>query len=185
MHYGLEWGERIEQLSFWLKQLIVVLILAGFLELTLPDNQLKGVAKLIMGLLIILLLIQPVAQLIHLPLAVAWVTPKQTDHTLATEQVIEEGLRLRNNWQQHLATEQEKLWEEKITQVSGMISGVKVTKVVVDCEVKTPIWVKLWVSPKITQGETWWRKDIEQRLKNGVRLVSDLAEEKIEVNWND
>lgn len=185
MQYEREWGESIEAISFWLKQLIIVLILAGFLELTLPDNQLKGVAKLIMGLLIILLLIQPVSQMLNLPLSIVWITPSKLNQSSETKKVIREGLKLRESWQRQITVEQERFWQQKIKQVTGMVTGVKVKRIVLYFQDNAPAQVRLWVSANGTQTEHWWRKDVEQRLRNAVQLVSDLREEKIEVNWND
>lgn len=52
-------------LSTWIKQIILVVLFATFLELLIPSNSYKKFVKVIMGLLILLTVLQPVLELIH------------------------------------------------------------------------------------------------------------------------
>ncbi|MFD1428066.1 stage III sporulation protein AF [Kroppenstedtia sanguinis] len=55
----------IELLSGWLKQIVVLVLLAVFMDLLLPNNSMDRYVKLVMGLLIILAMISPIFQWIH------------------------------------------------------------------------------------------------------------------------
>lgn len=50
-------------LASWIKQLVLVVILATFVDLLLPDNKMKRYARLVVGLLILLLILSPVLTL--------------------------------------------------------------------------------------------------------------------------
>lgn len=53
----------IEFLSDWMRGLILVIFLAVFLDMLLPNNVLQRYAKVVMGLLVILLMINPILKL--------------------------------------------------------------------------------------------------------------------------
>jgi stage III sporulation protein AF len=97
------------QIAVWLKTLIAMVILAGFLELLLPDNQMKSVTKLILGLAILLFLLRPLANLARLPAVLietlAGTSAPRVPETPATAQVIREGLLLRRQWQRDFKLE--------------------------------------------------------------------------------
>lgn len=50
----------------WTEQLIIMILIATLLELFLPDNRFQPYIKVVMGLLIILIMIAPLAELLHL-----------------------------------------------------------------------------------------------------------------------
>lgn len=55
----------IDWLSSWLKQIILLVLIATFLDLLLPNNAMDRYVKLVMGLLIIMAILSPLLQLIH------------------------------------------------------------------------------------------------------------------------
>ncbi|MDR6224657.1 stage III sporulation protein AF [Desmospora profundinema] len=55
----------IEWLSDWLKQIVILVLIATFLDLLLPNNALERYVKLVMGLLIILAMLVPIFDLFH------------------------------------------------------------------------------------------------------------------------
>ncbi|HBE80421.1 MAG TPA: stage III sporulation protein AF, partial [Firmicutes bacterium] len=57
----------MSQVTEWLRQLVAAIILAGLLEMLLPNNELKNVTKMVMGLLIMMILIQPLIKVFVLP----------------------------------------------------------------------------------------------------------------------
>jgi stage III sporulation protein AF len=92
----------VAQIAVWLKHLIAMVILAGFLELVLPDNQFKNVTKLILGLAIMLFLLQPLSKFYQLPATLTGVMAEAflpAPTTPATTQVMREGLIIRQKWQ--------------------------------------------------------------------------------------
>jgi stage III sporulation protein AF len=55
----------MEWLADWLKQIVLLVLIAAFLDLLLPNNALERYVKLVMGLLIILAILTPVFQLVQ------------------------------------------------------------------------------------------------------------------------
>ncbi|SMO39964.1 stage III sporulation protein AF [Melghirimyces algeriensis] len=55
----------IELMSNWLKQIVVLVLIAVFIDLLLPNNTMEKYVKLVMGLLIILAILSPILQLIQ------------------------------------------------------------------------------------------------------------------------
>ncbi|PTM58522.1 stage III sporulation protein AF [Desmospora activa] len=55
----------IAWLSDWLKQIVMLVLIATFLDLLLPNNALDRYVKLVMGLLIILAMLSPVLNLLQ------------------------------------------------------------------------------------------------------------------------
>ncbi|GAA0296362.1 stage III sporulation protein AF [Gracilibacillus halotolerans] len=58
----------IEYFMNWMLQIIVFIILAMLVDLVIPGNKLKQYVKLVIGLLLILIIIQPVLQLFNMDL---------------------------------------------------------------------------------------------------------------------
>lgn len=57
----------MDTLSAWIKQIILLVLFATFLELLIPSNNYKKFIKVIMGLLILVAVLQPVLNLIQQP----------------------------------------------------------------------------------------------------------------------
>lgn len=55
----------IEWLSDWIKQIVILVLIATFLDLLLPNNALERYVKLVMGLLIILAMLVPIFDLLQ------------------------------------------------------------------------------------------------------------------------
>ncbi len=55
----------IELLSGWLKQIVILVMIAAFIDLLLPNNAMERYVKLVMGLLIILAILSPIFQLLR------------------------------------------------------------------------------------------------------------------------
>lgn len=54
----------VSWMSDWLKQIVLLVLIATFIDLLLPNNRLDRYVKLVMGLLIILAMLSPVFQLL-------------------------------------------------------------------------------------------------------------------------
>lgn len=55
----------IDWISNWLKQIILLVLIATFIDLLLPNNAMDRYVKLVMGLLIIMAILSPLLQLFH------------------------------------------------------------------------------------------------------------------------
>jgi stage III sporulation protein AF len=56
----------MEWLTLWLKKIILLVLLAAFLDLILPNTSLQRYVKMVMGLIILLTILSPVFTLFHL-----------------------------------------------------------------------------------------------------------------------
>ena len=52
-------------LGEWLRKLVGTVVILGFLELLLPEGEMHRFARVVMGLLVLLVMLQPLAALIH------------------------------------------------------------------------------------------------------------------------
>lgn len=57
----------MQWLSDWLKQLIIIVMLAAFVDLLLPNNAMQRYVKLVVSLFIILVLLSPIIHLLNSP----------------------------------------------------------------------------------------------------------------------
>ncbi|PTX53920.1 stage III sporulation protein AF [Melghirimyces profundicolus] len=55
----------MELLSGWLKQIVILVLVATFIDLLLPNNSMERYVKLVMGLLIIMAILSPLFQLVR------------------------------------------------------------------------------------------------------------------------
>jgi stage III sporulation protein AF len=123
------------EIADWIKKIIAVLILAGFLEMILPNNELKGVTKMMIGLLIILIIVQPLFKIFNLPTtilnSVSGVVEADTSGNglPATRRIIKEGLAIRNGWTLDIQKRNQEILTEKIKTSIGLIDGVKLLDV--------------------------------------------------------
>lgn len=61
----MRWG-KLAFITEWTEKLIIIILIATMLELFLPDNRFQAYIKIVMGLLIILVMLDPLANLLHL-----------------------------------------------------------------------------------------------------------------------
>jgi stage III sporulation protein AF len=54
----------VEWMSDWIRQIILIIFLATFIDLLLPSSSLERYVKLVMGLIIIMAILQPILQLV-------------------------------------------------------------------------------------------------------------------------
>lgn len=180
----------MQDLADWLRRIVAAVILAGFLELILPQNSLKGVTKMIMGLVIIMLLFQPLTHLLRLPSEIRWNLPG-LDAVASdpaggrTAAVIENGLVMREKWTAQFTENSRAFLETKIKTLVSLIDEIRLKQLQTEYSGSSLVKVHLAVSPAVPGGlsETL-RKTITKRLNESVRLVSDLPADRIEVIWN-
>lgn len=85
----------IETLQTLVRNIAVVLLLAGFLEMLLPNSSMRGFVKLVMGLFVISAVLGPVTDFLRAPLAMevpAWtMTTPQDLPVMADAQGVKAG----------------------------------------------------------------------------------------------
>lgn len=175
------------EITVWVKQIVAVTIIAGFLEMMLPDNRLKGVTKLIMGLMVIMMMIRPVTVLLHLPVeyngSLENITTASPPHNLQTKTLIERGNKLRREWNGVYRQKYEKVTSQKIKKALNAAGLGRLLRLKLDYRGDDLKRVILTLAPSDATPSS---PNIPQTTQV-VRLVSavtDWEEEQIEVIWH-
>ncbi len=175
----------LKYLSDWLRQLIIALVLAGFLEMLIPENGLKKTAKLIFGLMVMLILIQPLLRIFKIPLE--WdriIIEERIGSGSDSRPVLDRGLQIREKWEKSFRAEQQKITGEKIRSIIGLIDEIDLLETRFVDSGSGPGAVLIKVVPAYGEDLSGSKKDqLAAKIKNSVRLVSDFSGEQIEVNW--
>lgn len=175
------------QIGEWLQPIVAAIILAGFLEMLLPDNELKDVTKMIMGLLIIMLLIQPLVKLFHFPDYMNWSFPAlvQKEGQPSTAEILKQGQKLRQNWSTQFNKENKQLLERKIHNILGLIDDIKLENLALNYTDAGLFKAVLKVRPAGDGLSIDSKEKAAAKIIDSVRLMTDLAANQIEVIWND
>jgi stage III sporulation protein AF len=192
------------EIADWIKKIIAILVLAGFLEMILPNNEFKGVAKMMIGLLIILIIVQPVLQIFKLPTTILNSIPAavEADYTkknsLSTNQIIKEGLAVRAGWIGKIEKHNQEILIDKIKLSVGLIDGVQLLDTNVEWNDPDPtgftglkkVYLRVkWAGPQ-TKGHfspaSFQREEplVGRRIRDTIKLFSNLSDEQIEVIWD-
>lgn len=175
----------VNNLAGWLRELITVLILAGFIEMLVPENSLKKAVKLVIGLMVMLILIQPLTRFFKIPIDLDQIlSSSQGANDQASQQVIERGLQIRNQWEERFNSQQSALVKEKIESVIGLIDEIDLKELRFS-EVKSGHSKALVrVAPTFGKELSKTVKDkLTTKIQNSIRLVCNLSKEQIEVIW--
>lgn len=140
-------------LSNWLQELIMIVLLATFVDMLLPNRSMERYVKLVLSLLILLTLLSPITKLLKSdPVAelkramTAMESPSEGNATL--EQILAQGERLQLNEQEQslawTAKELAKVMKDQIEQSTGeRVQSVEVKllmdKVQPESEVASPV----------------------------------------------
>lgn len=174
-------------LTEWLRQLITVLLLAGFIEMLIPDNNLKKPVKLVIGLIVMVIMIQPLITIFKVRFDPERIlSPSQAVSHQSSRQVLERGLKIRNRWQGHINTEQRKMAVAKINGVLGLIDEIEIKAIRFSETASETPGVLIIVVPALGRKFSDLVIDkLTRKIKNSVRLVCELSNEQIEVIWDE
>lgn len=175
----------VTNLSQWLRQLITALLLAGVIEMLIPENGLKKPVKLVIGLLIMTMLIQPLAGLFKVSIDLDRIISSNRNFPNQTgQEVIKRGLEIRNRWRDSNNSRQYKLVQEKIESIIGLIDEIDLKEVRFLEQSSGPDRALIRIAP--TGGKKFSKTDQNKfalKVRNSVRLVHNFANEQIEVIW--
>lgn len=174
-------------LNEWLRQLITVLLLAGFIEMLIPDNNLKKPVKLVIGLAVMVMMIQPLLNLFKVRFDPELIlSASQTVNHQTSQQVLERGLKIRSRWQGHLNTQQRKIAGDRISRVLGLIDEISINEIRFPETASGTLEALIKVVPAPGRNFTNEVKDkLTLKIKNSIRLVAELSNEQIEVIWDE
>ena len=176
----------MNNLTDWLRQLITVIIVAGFIEMLTPENGLKKTVKLVIGLMVMLVLLQPLTRFFKLPLNLdGIVVMNQIPHRQPAEEVLERGLKMRDRWQKGFNSQQRALAEEKMASVIELIDDIELREIRFSDSSGT-LGVAVRVAPSVERSFSKTFKDkLTIKIQQSVRLVCNLPKEQIEVIWDE
>jgi stage III sporulation protein AF len=100
-------------ISFWLKKVILVVLLAVFLDLLLPNGTMQRYVKMVMGFVIIVTLLSPISALYSRSFSLGDLESslsKKGAQNISMEQILQEGKSLQKE-QQNLTVDE---WKNKI-----------------------------------------------------------------------
>lgn len=177
----------VDNLSQWLRQLVTALLLAGFIEMLIPENGLKKPVKLVIGLLVMTMLIQPLAGLFRVSLAPDRILSSGRGfNNQPARQVLERGLEIRNRWREGFDSRRQALAKEKIESIIGLIDEIDLKEIRFSKSKSGPDRVIIRIAP--AAGREFSKRDQDKlglKIRNSVRLVHDLSIEQIEVIWDE
>lgn len=177
----------MDNLTGWLRQLITIIIVASFIEMLAPDNSLKKTVKLVIGLVVMVVLLQPLTRFYKIPLNPDEITYlSQSVVESASQQVLERGLEMRNRWQKGFNSQQLALVEEKIASIIGLIDDIELREVRFTQSISEPSGVAVRVVPTGKRGFSKSLKDkLTVKIQRSIRLVCNFPKEQIEVIWDE
>ncbi len=120
----------MEWLQNWIRNLILVILLAHFIELLLPDNELRRYVKVVIGFFVIIVILTPLLQ----------VTNRQLpglDFNLVTTQapsfaeIVDKGKHLRDNQQEKVKQDYRQKLAQQIKAVVKLNTNLTDLRVVV------------------------------------------------------
>lgn len=185
--------KQMVQIADWLKRIISLIIVAGFLELLLPNNSLKGVTRLVLGLIVIMFLMQPLTQLFNIPIDLITVATLSAPEievtpTPVTDRLITEGEKLRGRWESVFVAKNFQGLETKIKKIITLIDEVELEQLKLEQKNGQLERMVITVKSKNEQQLTpAFQAKIRQEICKMIAVVSDLniTPEQIEVNWNE
>lgn len=176
----------MEQIAEWLKRIVTIIIFAGFLEMLLPNNNLKGVTRLVLGLLVMVILLQPLVNVFKIPLDIesAFDGNGRTEPIQpATGEIIQTGQKLRDNWKTLFKEKDAQRLKARIKQALALIDGIQIIEVFIDDDgvaVK-----KITVAAHSNQPRTLQEENnLNDQIRKILYLTINLPEEQIEVKWD-
>ncbi len=175
----------MNNLTEWLQKLITTLILAGFIEMLAPENGLKKAVKLVIGLMVMLILIQPLLSLFKVSVDLDRIlSSSQGAPHQDSQQVLERGLQIRNRWQKGFSPQQQASNEEKLKSIIGLIDDVDLREVRFLDSASSQAIIR--VVPALEKEFSKTLKDkLTLKIQNSVQLVCGLSKEQIEVIWDE
>ncbi len=176
----------MSQIAEWLKNIVVAIVLAGFLEMLLPSNELKNVTRMMMGLVIMSILLQPLIRLFDLPGQISLSLPSiSSPKSIKTQQIIARGLKMRDEWTHEIQEQNKRALESKLKNIMGLIDEVQLDSLRLHYqgEQLERAYVKLkstkpGIKDKVEIG------NIKRKVINSVQFLTNLREDQIEVNWD-
>lgn len=125
----------MDTLALWLKKIVLLVLLATVLDLLLPNTELQRYVKLVMGLIILLVILNPILTLVSPHITDEWITLQAAGTGTAMESVdtiAEKGRALRQDLDRRALEEARTRVEELVRRQVETAFGYTVDEVVVE-----------------------------------------------------
>lgn len=173
----------MDRIADWLKQVAAVVILAGFLEMILPANAMKNVVKLVMGLVIIAILLQPLLMVFQIPVILDWPLATAVNEE-ATQDVVAAGLDLRTRWEDFYQKQYQAKLEATIREQIRQTGKAEVTASRFDFNEGRLKRAMLVLRPTVPLADEV-RKSLKNQITGWLGLMTGISDQQIEVKWHD
>lgn len=117
------------------RNIAIVILLAAFLEMLLPNNSMQRFVRLVMGLFVLMAVLSPVANLLHMPLTFeipAWSTASDSGNDQELAQVFKQGELLKQQNEQSALDQYKQAIEREVKALALTVQGVNNAVVGVD-----------------------------------------------------
>lgn len=175
----------MQAISSWVQQLGFLILFAGLIEVLLPNTSVRKVARLVIGLAIILAIIDPLVSLVANP---GWIDSLFADAFFVDgEPYVRAGAEIAQS-AQHRA---ESVWVmsmgKEVAVVLTLIEGIHDAAVAIDGGEEPQRWrvdVTLWGSETL-HLDPHWRQQREIEVDRLVRKLMDpLSVDDVRVSWS-
>lgn len=138
----------------YVRQLVLVVVLAGFMDMLLPSGQIRKFAQVVVGLFIIMVLVNPLLSLFRPH--VAWRLPELESDTAAWNEISSggDGAALTATVEEQVFRRYQRRLEEQAEALVLSVEGINQVraKVLIETEVEHPNFggiggIEVWVGP--------------------------------------
>lgn len=166
----------IEWLSEWLMEIIIIVLLAVFVDLLLPSSNMQKYAKMILGLLIILTIISPILGIFGDEYAIADMIEQQYQSISKDSQKLELKMNPEKQYEEQMLEQVEETMKQ---QLNGHVEN-NLNISITDIELKATLSQESWT---IEQLNIFVRKgSTEENNKEGVEPIESVQEVNIDLD---
>ena len=106
------------------KNLLVIIILAGFLELLLPTGSMKPYVRLTIGMFVLIAILSPLVRWLYPQEALQINAWEWSDHSAGQQQIMDKGSQLHNQILDYSNSEVQSKLEGQISAIALLVPGV-------------------------------------------------------------
>lgn len=177
----------MRSLSAWIQQLGFLVFLAGLAEILLPAGDVRKTARLVVGLVVILAVIEPaIGWILDGAGAPAWRGSPDLSPLLAGREYAEEGARIAGA----ALAGVEEAWrvqaQRELAAFLGLIPGVSRAGVELLLDEGRILWVQARLAPEAGESGTASRDTIEDRARRLIQgILPGVPLAGIEIVWDE
>jgi stage III sporulation protein AF len=148
----------IEFLSDWLKKIILLILLATFIDLLLPNSSMQRYVKLVIGLFVLMTILSPIFQLLHSdwkPAERFWLTEKlqaETEKMKSMQKIQADADSIRTHQQEILKQTVQTQLEQQIREQVESEHGSAVKGVGVELAERNEQWIITSMTLQLSRG---------------------------------